>query len=412
MLDTSRVLNQEKRREWNMQDYGAKGDAKFNNTPVFESVFAQAAVGDTIILGNGIFMADYVRPLKRFRFVAGGPESTILAARSSGLDPFFDWSMPISTVGCALEGLSFDLTGLNDARALRIHNWATGHVKNVKFRKGLVGLDIGNCDQTQVQDLWGINQNGANSATIRVSDASLPNAGLTNIWVSMSQPLTLDAGITVASFCSGLSMDNVWVVNSGAGTMNNGIKISTPVPTGVQGVFAELANVNTDAINGPGLRLENVRGLWCANSFLSSLFQGDFPGVLIDGGKEQQFSNSWISGQGVEFKGTSAVPDKLTFATCTFPQTQVTPAGAFKMTATPTNLVVADDNIYYSSVTDNPSAFLTATGKRSTRAKTKAGIPADVDFAVTPVDGTLAVDTTNNKLYVRIGGTWKGVVVA
>ncbi len=32
MLDTSRVLNQEKRREWNMQGYGAKGDAKFNNT--------------------------------------------------------------------------------------------------------------------------------------------------------------------------------------------------------------------------------------------------------------------------------------------------------------------------------------------------------------------------------------------
>jgi Pectate lyase superfamily protein len=42
----------------------------------------------------------------------------------------------------------------------------------------------------------------------------------------------------------------------------------------------------------------------------------------------------------------------------------------------------------------------------------KAGIPADSDFTLTPANGTLAVDTTNNKLYVRIGGTWKGVVVA
>lgn len=39
--------------------------------------------------------------------------------------------------------------------------------------------------------------------------------------------------------------------------------------------------------------------------------------------------------------------------------------------------------------------------------KIKAGIPADTDFATTPPDGTMAVDTTNSKLYVRIGGVWK-----
>jgi hypothetical protein len=37
----------------------------------------------------------------------------------------------------------------------------------------------------------------------------------------------------------------------------------------------------------------------------------------------------------------------------------------------------------------------------------KAGAPADGDFSRTPPNGTLALDTTNNRLYVRDGGTWR-----
>lgn len=43
--------------------------------------------------------------------------------------------------------------------------------------------------------------------------------------------------------------------------------------------------------------------------------------------------------------------------------------------------------------------------------KTKAGTPTDADTAE-DVDGTIIVDTTANKIWVRIGGTWKGVAVA
>lgn len=43
---------------------------------------------------------------------------------------------------------------------------------------------------------------------------------------------------------------------------------------------------------------------------------------------------------------------------------------------------------------------------------TKAGTPADADYLFTPANGTIAIDTTNSKIYARIGGTWKGVVVA
>lgn len=42
--------------------------------------------------------------------------------------------------------------------------------------------------------------------------------------------------------------------------------------------------------------------------------------------------------------------------------------------------------------------------------KTKAGAPTDADF-INPVDGLIAVDTTNSKIYVRIGGAWKSVTL-
>jgi parallel beta-helix repeat protein len=45
--------------------------------------------------------------------------------------------------------------------------------------------------------------------------------------------------------------------------------------------------------------------------------------------------------------------------------------------------------------------------------KVKAGTPVDGDFATTPPVGTIVVDTTGNKIWVRTAAaTWKGVVVA
>jgi hypothetical protein len=40
-------------------------------------------------------------------------------------------------------------------------------------------------------------------------------------------------------------------------------------------------------------------------------------------------------------------------------------------------------------------------------ALTKAGAVTDADFVHAPPDGTQAHDTTNNRLYVRINGTWR-----
>jgi len=43
--------------------------------------------------------------------------------------------------------------------------------------------------------------------------------------------------------------------------------------------------------------------------------------------------------------------------------------------------------------------------------KVKAGTPVDADVVV-PTDGMMVLDSTANKIWVRLGGVWKGVVVA
>jgi hypothetical protein len=42
----------------------------------------------------------------------------------------------------------------------------------------------------------------------------------------------------------------------------------------------------------------------------------------------------------------------------------------------------------------------------------KAGVPSDADWTVAPPDGTLVIDTSNSRLYSRVGGTWKYTALA
>lgn len=42
----------------------------------------------------------------------------------------------------------------------------------------------------------------------------------------------------------------------------------------------------------------------------------------------------------------------------------------------------------------------------------KAGTPTDADVVGGAADGDAVVDTTNSRLYVRVGGAWKSVVLA
>lgn len=44
--------------------------------------------------------------------------------------------------------------------------------------------------------------------------------------------------------------------------------------------------------------------------------------------------------------------------------------------------------------------------------KIKAGTPSDADFDSAPPSGTIVIDTTASKIWVRVGSTWKYIAVA
>lgn len=43
--------------------------------------------------------------------------------------------------------------------------------------------------------------------------------------------------------------------------------------------------------------------------------------------------------------------------------------------------------------------------------KVVAGVVSDGSFTATPDSGTIGIDTTNSRIYVRVGATWKSVAV-
>jgi hypothetical protein len=71
-----------------------------------------------------------------------------------------------------------------------------------------------------------------------------------------------------------------------------------------------------------------------------------------------------------------------------------------------------DTNLYRAAANRlKTDSFLNASAQ-GIATKQKAGAPLDGDWAAPPPDGTLVVDSTNNKLWARVSGVWKGVVIA
>jgi hypothetical protein len=77
------------------------------------------------------------------------------------------------------------------------------------------------------------------------------------------------------------------------------------------------------------------------------------------------------------------------------------------------NLILGPTNLTSNAVLGNN--LLDVSGQSGTTGgiimKVVAGVPTDANFT-NPVNGIMAIDSTDSKIYVRIGGAWKGVGVA
>jgi hypothetical protein len=117
-----------------------------------------------------------------------------------------------------------------------------------------------------------------------------------------------------------------------------------------------------------------------------------------------------------ESDGFDATAAFITFqGTATRPASLLVDGGYYRSTVDPIYTIVTQPvNVRFDTV-QQVNSSLQPTALFSDPAKlqifTKAGVPVDADFPWVQ-NGDLAIDTTNNKIMVRIGGVWKGVVVA
>ncbi|WP_207842620.1 right-handed parallel beta-helix repeat-containing protein [Williamsia soli] len=66
-----------------------------------------------------------------------------------------------------------------------------------------------------------------------------------------------------------------------------------------------------------------------------------------------------------------------------------------------------DAGAYLGTVITAKRSNLTLKAEKGYVQAVKAGVPSDADFATTPSDGTTVLDTTNHRLYVRSGASWR-----
>lgn len=115
---------------------------------------------------------------------------------------------------------------------------------------------------------------------------------------------------------------------------------------------------------------------------------------------------------GLQVIANSAALTKLVVQGCTFVGWDAVGVGAIRVTGafTFSDVIIKDNN--YFDCADPP---VTTTGtfdntcliETSSEMLTKAGAPSDADFLYAPRNGTLALDSSNHRLYVRDGGAWK-----
>lgn len=72
----------------------------------------------------------------------------------------------------------------------------------------------------------------------------------------------------------------------------------------------------------------------------------------------------------------------------------------------------ADVNIYRLAAARLATDHLLQAVTLGLATKVKAGTPVDADWAAAPPDGTVVGDSTGSKIWIRLGGIWKGVAVA
>jgi hypothetical protein len=337
-----------------------------------DSVGFQDAVDDgkNLYLPEGtLTVSNIAAPTNSIAIVGAGPQRTFIQPVVGSTGTLLDLSFASNSSNVALRDLTIDGSTAPTMKLLKTDRTNFLHLNRVQFRYGSIGWEHVQTSGSGSFEVADVNfQNQTTEAIHLTGSSGLGNAGgISDVLIQVTDAaVTMTQGILVDWFTVGVAFDNVSVLGNSTlpGPIGKGIVYNTSAPTGAQGAFLHFSNCVADniATPGAGLDLTNARGIWSSSGFWSADSTGSGSGISITAGKEMAFSNDWISGKGITF---ASAPDKVIVGPgCIFPQTIAGGALVMPGSSPPTNLVVSEGVLFYSSITNDPGKLDTATNYR------------------------------------------------
>ncbi len=402
---------------FNVKDYGATGDGSTNDTTSIQNAInaAQTAGGGVVYFPSGTYM---VAPTSSpaltisnngIRLVGANRRTAVLKKSADG-------------ILLSMSGPSADLSGLTHVRFCTVEELCM----DGNSHSGLL-IRLYYAGDIILRDLFMVSNADICVDTAEFWDSRFENLAIENCGggADSSTPNILLRNSAAASGFgySGDSVNQIHLSNCRfEGFTNGAVWISHGVnnSNSQNGIYLQDCKMETHSIRGgPFLKAEDtglhilVNGLYIyAGEFFSgystaqnlidwAAADSTLENVLIASGTDASINSAVLlySGSG----GTSTLRNVVGRYT-------TEPLGPHIYFAGGTGNI-ALENCYSNTNTQFGGTIPTKfTGLPILRSV--AGAVSDASFDHTPLDGTVAFDSTNSKLYIRIGGVWKSVTVA
>ncbi|WP_035869253.1 glycosyl hydrolase family 28-related protein, partial [Kitasatospora cheerisanensis] len=403
--------------DWfNVRDHGAKGDGTSNDTAAVQSALDAAAQagGGTVYFPAGTYL---VLPTSTapaltvggngIHLVGAGSKASMLVKGDNGILLRISGAGPDATGAthrryCAVEDLGFNGSG------------RTGLVLELYYNDNTVVRDVyitSNLDTCiDGVELWDsrISNLVVESSTGTIADPRpnlwLRNASAASGWGS-SQDNTNQVHLTGCRF-EAFGTGAVWIA-AGTGSTNN--------PNGIY--LTDCKFETSQLLRGPHLKVDasskhvHARDIYCYAGNFASTGDKAAQNIITWAGVASSLENVLIANGSVATvnsgltvyagKGATAVLRDVIGLYGT------APLGAhvyFEANADPGDYRLENT---YANTGAQFSGTVPTTNAPNPPLRLVNGPVSDASFNRTPANGTLAVDTLNHRLYVRVGGVWQ-----
>jgi Pectate lyase superfamily protein len=407
----SNNLRRQSENHVNVKAYGALGDGTTDDSTAFTNALTAAGEGGHTFVPSGTYILNNLSFTNdNQRIVGEGKNKTILKLKAAGSYILRE----VGLWGCSVENLQLDGNSKTGAGIVLTGSAVRGSQRhrfvNLNIRQCTIGVDVqagaaNQVDRNTYQDCYifecntGMKVNSANGQeqvflNTTVSGCTTAALELDNGSLDWFGGQCLSSGKGI-HFASGAFL---WLNMRGVILEGNTTDIEgTTWPTyGVIMEHSVTASAINIAPNGSKFTARNCIFNAAINANGNDVFFLDENCTFGGGGSWNAAGGNVrrmkIDGSGFGFnQPTGSTTDSLEWGA---PGAAAMDTNLYRSAA---NRLKTDDNLH---AVDGVAT------------KYKAGTPVDGDFATTPPDGTIVVDSSANKIWTRIGGTWKGVVVA